>query len=470
MVLKSNNDSKRVESEKAPLMQQVEIRSVPCILVVDDSPSVLKLLQTILVRHEYDVHTLVDSTTALTMTYKLLPDLILLDVDMPEMNGFEVCSQLKAEPALCEIPVIFLTGRSDLADKVHGFKVGGSDFLVKPAAPAELLARVSTHVELRQAQLELANKNILLKEQFVEIEQANIALLEREADLLLAHTVFENSSEAVMVSDADNKIIMINPAFEKVTGYERKDVIGQDPSILKSGHHDKAFYQTLWKQLVEKNTWQGEIWNRRRNGELYPQWISIAIIRNQENNIINYVAVFSDITERKKAEDILRHQAMHDPLTGLPNRVMFDKHLRTSLARARRYNTLFGLLYIDLDGFKEINDNLGHIFGDKILQLVGTGLRDCVREEDTVARLGGDEFAAILGDVQNREEVVRTAERILSCFKKTDCPTGKLILSASIGISIFPDHGDDAEELLRRADDAMYTAKRLGKGRCYCSD
>ncbi len=459
MVLKSNNDSRRVE-----------IRSVPCILVVDDSPSVLKLIQTILVRHEYDVHTLIDSTTALTMTHKLLPDLILLDVDMPEMNGFEVCSQLKAEPALCKIPVIFITGRSDLADKVQGFKVGGSDFLVKPAAPAELLARVNTHMQLRRTLLELANKNLLLKEKLDEIKQVNAALLEKDADLRLAHTVFENSSEAVIVCDADNKIIMINPAFEKITGYGRKEIIGQDPSILKSGHHDKEFYQTLWKQLLEKDSWQGEVWNRRRNGELYPQWISIAIIREQDKSIINYVAVFSDITERKKAEDMLRHQAMHDPLTGLPNRVMFDKQLRTSLARARRHKTMFGLLYIDLDGFKEVNDCLGHLIGDQVLQLVGTVLRECVREEDTVARLGGDEFAAIIGDVQNREEIIHTAERILSCLKSTDCPTGKLNLSASIGISIFPEHGDNADELLRRADNAMYTAKRLGKGRCYCAD
>ncbi|MCI5138398.1 MAG: sensor domain-containing diguanylate cyclase, partial [Candidatus Electrothrix sp. AR1] len=288
-----------------------------------------------------------------------------------------------------------------------------------------------------------------------------------ENELRLAHTVFETSSEGMLVTDAENRIIMVNPAFTAITGYEREQAMGRDPSFLQSERQDKGFYRQMWKILLRKNSWQGEIWNRRRNGEEYPQWLSIAVIRNRNRSIAHYVALFSDISDRKKAEEILRHQAMHDPLTRLPNRVMFDERLRGSLSRAKRLNTQVALLYLDLDNFKTINDSLGHLAGDRVLQMVADRLRDCLRLEDVVARIGGDEFSAILDDVDSVDDAVATAERIIASLGEIDCSVGGERIRTSVGIALYPDHGTETEELLHHADNAMYTAKRMGKGRSF---
>ncbi|MCI5124794.1 MAG: sensor domain-containing diguanylate cyclase [Candidatus Electrothrix sp. AR5] len=288
-----------------------------------------------------------------------------------------------------------------------------------------------------------------------------------ENELRLAHTVFETSSEGMLVTDAENCIIMVNPAFTAITGYEREQAIGRDPSFLKSDRQDEDFYQQMWKTLLRKNSWQGEIWNRRRTGEEYPQWLSIAVIRHPNQSIAHYVALFSDISDRKKAEEILRHQAMHDPLTRLPNRVLFDERLRVSLSRAKRLNSRFALLYLDLDNFKIINDSLGHLAGDRVLQMVADRLRDCLRLEDVVARIGGDEFSAILDDVDSMDDAVATAERIIASLSDVGCSVGGERIQTSIGIALYPDHGTNTEDLLHHADNAMYAAKRMGKGRSF---
>lgn len=288
-----------------------------------------------------------------------------------------------------------------------------------------------------------------------------------EQELRLAQTVFDTSSEGILVSDADNRIITVNPAFTAITGYQRDEVLGRDPSILRSDRHDTRFYQRMWQGIMAENHWHGEIWNRRKDGGSYPQWLSIAVVRRQDGSISNYVAMFSDITVRKEAENVLLHQALHDPLTGLPNRIMFHQRLRADLSRARRQGSMVALLYVDLDGFKSINDSRGHLVGDQVLQTVADRLRGIIREEDVVVRLGGDEFAVILADVESRDQVCQAAERILAAIAGTERAAGvSCRLSASIGIALFPEHGNDPETLLRLADDAMYEAKRRGKS-CY---
>jgi diguanylate cyclase (GGDEF)-like protein len=199
---------------------------------------------------------------------------------------------------------------------------------------------------------------------------------------------------------------------------------------------------------------------------MYPLWLSISVIRSQDGGIANHVALFSDISERKKAEDVLRYKAMHDPLTKLPNRAMFDERLRAALSRARRHQSLAALLYLDLDNFKAVNDTLGHAAGDRLLQLVAETMQSCLRAEDMAARIGGDEFCAILEDICSVSHATGIAERIINSLGSLDCFPDGCGLRTSIGIAAYPCHGDDAESLLRCADQAMYTAKRLGKGRC----
>jgi diguanylate cyclase (GGDEF)-like protein len=222
----------------------------------------------------------------------------------------------------------------------------------------------------------------------------------------------------------------------------------------------------MWDELLRTGRWQGEIWNRRRNGEIYPVWLSLSVIRSKDGKIVNHVALFADISERKKAEEILRYQAMHDPLTNLPNRAMFDERLRGALARARRKKSQVALLYLDLDNFKLVNDNLGHLAGDHFLQLVAEKIKVNLRLEDTAARLGGDEFCAILEDIVSIGQAATIAERILLALGELDCLPDGQGLRTSIGIAVYPEHGADAESLLNCADSAMYLAKRLGKGRC----
>ncbi|WP_417911538.1 diguanylate cyclase domain-containing protein [Candidatus Electronema sp. TJ] len=556
------------------------------VLIVDDQHSDLRLLESILKGHGFRPLSLTDPTKVLAQCRAQPPLLILLDISMPELDGFEVCTQLKADHLLADIPVLFLTSMRDMSDRLRGFKAGGADFLTKPYEPSELIARVSTHIKLRKTQLELARRNQELKEKISDLECAHAALLESQArtnavlnnagicigvldincryekvngmyarifgyseeefqgmrlwDILrpdyaeqsqaaaerlrsgqqeqhyadkvfvrkngsqfpgghwlspqrdsdggcrgfvcvisdlteqkeaehklrLAHTVFETSSEGMLITDEDNRIVMVNPAFTAITGWRSEEVIGRTPFFQNSNRHSREFYRQMWDTLLTNDRWQGELWNCRRNGEVYPLWLSISVIRGQDGGIVNHVALFSDISERKKAEEILRYQAMHDPLTKLPNRAMFDERLRGALARARRKQSLVALLYLDLDNFKTVNDTLGHAAGDRLLQLVAETMQSCLRVEDMAARIGGDEFCAILEDICSVSHAAGIAERIITSLGALDCSPDGYGLRTSIGIAVYPHHGEDAEHLLRCADKAMYTAKRLGKGRC----
>ena len=286
-----------------------------------------------------------------------------------------------------------------------------------------------------------------------------------EDELLLIGRVFETTTEAILVTDAENNIIRINPAFTHITGYSESEVAGKNPRILKSERHDITFYQSMWKSLIEEGVWQGEIWNRRKNGETYPEWLSINVIKDDKNRVKHYVSVFRDISDIKSSEKKIEYQAYHDPLTGLPNRSLFSDRLSLAVNQAMRNSSQMALLYIDLDRFKVINDSLGHITGDYLLQSVAKKLIDCVRDGDTVARVGGDEFVVILPHIEEINDVVRVCGRISEEFNKSVKIDGnELFISASIGISICPDDGSTVEELHKNADIAMYHAKTLGGG------
>jgi len=276
--------------------------------------------------------------------------------------------------------------------------------------------------------------------------------------------MFDNSGEAIMITDAQRKIIAVNPAFYKITGYTEEDVIGNNPNILKSGRQDEKFYQTMWKSINDLGVWQGEIWNRRKTGEIYPEWLSIGTVKNSQNEIINYIAVFSDITKRKEDEAHIEHLAHYDSLTHLPNRALFADRLKHALVTGTRNKKKTALLFLDLDKFKHVNDTMGHLAGDMLLQSVADRLKSCRRESDTICRQGGDEFMILLPEVNGAEDAETVARKVISSMEEPHRIGGKeLVITFSIGISICPDDAADDEMLIKHADDAMYLAKASGR-------
>ncbi|MGE5471841.1 MAG: EAL domain-containing protein [Bacteroidota bacterium] len=284
-----------------------------------------------------------------------------------------------------------------------------------------------------------------------------------EEQLRLAARVFDRAGEGIVITDAEQRILTINGAFTEVTGYSAEEVLGKTPSLLSSDRHKQDFYLEMWSTLNEQGWWQGEIWNRRKNGETYPEWLTINSVHDADKNVINYVGIFSDITVVKESQRRVEFLATHDELTTLPNRSLFIDRIRQSTARARRHNTTFAVFFVDLDNFKVVNDSLGHQAGDELLKEVALRLRECMRAADTVARFGGDEFALMIEDA-TPEEADMTARRIADALTRPMSLGGQSVyVSASIGISLFPVDGEDAETLLKHADGAMYQAKESGK-------
>ncbi len=282
--------------------------------------------------------------------------------------------------------------------------------------------------------------------------------------LRLAASVFESSGEAILITNALGSIVSANPAFEEMTGYSAADVLGLNPSLLSSGRHDKDFYQEMWACLHSDGRWQGEIWNRRKSGEIYPEWLSISAVSNTDDEISHYVACFSDISERKAAQDKIDFLAFHDPLTRLPNRLLGKDRTRQAVAYAERNQTRTAVLCLDLDHFKLINDTLGHTVGDVLLTAVASRLQDCLRETDVLSRLSGDEFLVVLQDVRSNDAVSSICDKILKRLAESFTIEGREIsTSFSVGIAIFPQDGNDAETLLKHADTAMFNAKANGR-------
>jgi diguanylate cyclase (GGDEF)-like protein/PAS domain S-box-containing protein len=308
-----------------------------------------------------------------------------------------------------------------------------------------------------------------------ELDKGSIWLIEdimvqkdAEQNLRLTATVFETSANGIFVTNSENRIVRINPAFSKITGYSATDVYGKPSSCLASGRHNKEYYQEMWESINNSGHWQGEIWNRKKTGEVYVAWLSISTITNEKGKPVQYMAILTDISSLQEDIQHVRYLANYDSLTRLPNRSLFHDNLLKAKARATPQQKLFSLLFIDLDGFKPVNDRLGHAIGDKLLQRVAKRLQKCVRETDTVARLGGDEFTVILNNLRKVQDAAKVAGDIVECLQKPFQLAEHCIeISASIGISIYPHDSKDAETLIKYADIAMYEAKHAGKGR-YC--
>lgn len=281
-----------------------------------------------------------------------------------------------------------------------------------------------------------------------------------------AAAMFESTREGVMVTDTKTCILVVNKAFSELTGYSASEVLGQTPQILKSGRQDEVFYRALWTEVDKTGYWQGEIWNRRKNGEIYLQMLSISAVRNEHQQVTHYVGVFSDITQLKNAVERLDYLAHHDPLTGLPNRLLLFARMAHCIESSSRDRKSAALLMLDLDRFKDVNDCFGHLVGDELLENVATCLTSRLRGVDTVARLGGDEFAVLLEDLSQIQDAAMVAADIIEALSDPwRLSNGAEVrIGVSIGISLYPDHGQSSEELLQHADAALYRAKDEGRG------
>lgn len=278
--------------------------------------------------------------------------------------------------------------------------------------------------------------------------------------------VFENSTEGVIIADTEGTILNVNKAFCAVTGYSKEEVIGQNPRMLHSGKQDSQFYDDLWKELLEKKQWAGEIWNKRKNGDLYPEWLMITAVMDEKGEISHYVGIFSDLTSQKDIEERLYYLAHYDSLSKLPNRLAFHDRLKQSISQAKRNGRIAAVMFLDLDGFKEVNDSMGHNAGDEVIKEVAVRLGKVIRESDTISRFGGDEFTVLLTDVKSKDGIGIVAQKIIDAIAEPiDIGSAQARVTVSIGISLYPDHGDDSEALIRLADMAMYAAKELGKNR-----
>lgn len=281
-----------------------------------------------------------------------------------------------------------------------------------------------------------------------------------DKELRLNASVFDSTSDGIMITNKEKLILSVNPAFTQLTGYSFDESVGQSPKILNSGVHDQEFYTRMWTSINTTGGWKGEIWNKKKNGEQYPEWLNINSVMNEQQEITHYIGVFSDISERKRSEESLVHLAHSDALTGLPNRLLFMDRLNEAMIRAERYKNKVAVLFIDLDRFKCVNDSFGHAIGDLLLQEVANRLSNCIRKSDTLARVGGDEFTMILSDIQDAKDTIKVANLII---KQINQPflleQNEVFITPSIGISIFPDDSTDLDVLLRKADTAMYRAK-----------
>jgi diguanylate cyclase (GGDEF)-like protein/PAS domain S-box-containing protein len=551
------------------------------LLLVDDYPENLVALEAVLEHPDIELVKVTSGNAALGYTLKQDFALVLLDVQMPDMDGFETAELMRANPKTRHLPIIFVTaGMKDAQLQFKGYELGAVDYLIKPFEPHVLQSKVkvfcdlyrqrreleahqqqleakirervaqlreseerfrklATHAPMGIYQIDAAGHCVFVNSRWCEMsgltpEQASgngwlqaihpadrraveaiwdgsvtrniewtldyrllradggllwvhgtaVALRDEngmvsgylgnnlditarkqaEESLQLASLVYQNSSEAMMVSDADGTIITVNPSFTELTGYQPEEVIGQTPNILKSGRHDAGFYQAMWHAINTTGHWRGEIWNRRKNGEVFAELLTINSITDKDGRIYRHVALFSDITKKKESDELIWQQANFDSLTGLPNRRMFLDRLAQEMKKSDRNGLPLALLFLDLDHFKDVNDTLGHAKGDILLKDATRRMLGCVRETDTVARMGGDEFTVILGGVDEPGSIERVAQNILGKLAEPFQLESELAyVSASIGITLYPTDAEDIEGLLKNADQAMYATKDSGR-------
>jgi diguanylate cyclase (GGDEF)-like protein/PAS domain S-box-containing protein len=548
------------------------------ILAIDDNPANLLTLGAAL-ESEYELQIATSGPAGLALALHNPPDLILLDIMMPEVDGFETFRRLVADPALKHIPVIFVTAMDQMESEVAGLQLGAADYITKPIKipvarqrirnllerehlrkevqlQRDHLRKLVVAVEQSPASVVITNLDACLEyvnQRFTDVtgyaasevmgrnqrflqsgqtssatyrdmwdtllrgqvwkgelinqrkngeiywEESQIApirdgngvvshyvgvktdITERkrsEQQLRLAASVFIHAREGIMITDAGGLIIDVNQTFSSITGYSRDEVLGKSPRILRSNKHDPLFYAGLWHDLHTNDFWSGEIWNSRKNGDVYPEHLTISVVRDEHGAACQFVALFSDISERKALEEQARKLAFYDSLTELPNRRLLDDRLAQAIASSKRSGCYCALMFLDLDNFKQLNDLHGHASGDLLLIEVAKRLTNCVREVDTVVRFGGDEFVVLLSQLDtdrgvSTEQAGAVAEKIRVSLAANytlnieQTGQGAFALehrcSASIGVVVFASQNAAQADILKWADAAMYRAKDAGR-------
>ncbi|MDO9141924.1 MAG: EAL domain-containing protein [Methylobacter sp.] len=413
----------------------------PLILLVDDLPTNLHVLVSML-KADFRLKTATSgaSTLALLKNQPELPKLVILDVKMPGMDGIEVLRQMRDEARTCNIPVILVSADVSEQNELAGLNLGADEYLIKPISKDTLIIRVRN-------------------------------LIRRNAErskLRLAAYVFNYSGEAIIITDHNNAIVDVNAAFVKLTGYDKAEVIGRNPKLLSSGRTTKDEYQVMWEAILKNGFWQGEMWDRRKDGTVYPKMMTISVVRDRSRDIEFYLANFVDISRFKESEERIEHIAHHDSLTGLPNRLHLLIFLEQSMLIATRMSEQLAVMFLDLDRFKNVNDTLGHSVGDELLVQVAARLKSSVRDYDTVARLGGDEFVVVLRGHDIALDAAIVAKKInLHLSQPFVLGDNTLRTSTSIGIALYPDNAEHIDDLMKNADTAMYFAKAEG-GNVFC--
>lgn len=416
------------------------MKKKPILFVVDDDVVTRLMLCRFLEKCDYTAVGLSHGAEAVAEFDKgPPPDIILMDANMPVMNGFDACAELKKRPAAQHIPVLMITGLNDEESVDRAYAVGATDFITKPVHWAILRNRVS----------------YLLKD------------IEAERKLHLASSVFNSTHEGIVVTDPNAIIQSINPAFTHITGYGADEALNKNMSFLQSGRHDRAFYKKFWTSLKETGKWQGEFWDRRKDGTLFPQWLTITAILGSDGVVHNYVGLFSDLTVLKESEENFLHLLGHDTLTDLPNRHLFQERLSFALEEAQE--EMVAILLLDLDRFKVINDTMGHDIGDQLLVQVSKRLADLLAQQKlpgscVLGRMDGDEFGIILPKLQHTQDAAHLAKTLLDVLSKSfTIEDMEYFVGASIGIGVHPLDGEDGKTLMKNADAAMYHAKEQGR-------
>jgi diguanylate cyclase (GGDEF)-like protein/PAS domain S-box-containing protein len=448
------------------------------ILIVDDLPDNLRVLSATLGEHGYKVRCAKTAALALMAARNSPPDLILLDINMPEMNGYELCQKLKADEITRNIPTIFLSALDDILDKVKAFNVGGVDYITKPFQIEEVLVRVENQLALQAAKAEIHALNTQLEE---KVQQRTIELKKEIAERLIAAQLLEESErrlEGILtsledvvwsISLIDRRILYLNKAVEKVYGCKVQDFLNNSSLRFEMVHPDERIkVKQAFQSLSREADLDIEYRIVRTGGEI--RWVRdrAHLVRDEFGRASHIDGITSDITAQKEAEEKLIHDALYDTLTGLPNRNLFMERVKMAIDQSKRHaQRLFAVLFIDLDRFKLINDSLGHLSGDRLLVGIARRLEECLRHTDTVARLGGDEFTILLAEVERANDVTMVAERLIEKLSVPfEIEGHQIFTSASIGIVFGSTEYQAGAEMLRDADIAMYRAKDLGKS-CY---
>lgn len=420
-----------------------------CILIIEDDAGIRTLEADLVEEVGYEVVCVGSGKEALAWLQAHQAMLMVMDYSLPDMTGIELLDHIDAA-GIETPPFIVATGAGDEYVAVDLMQRGAYHYLVKDQ---DFLKRLPQTIERALREIALQQR-----------------LKSAEARLRLASQVMDSTNEGIYVTDAGHCIIEVNPAFERITGRNRDQIIGQRPDVLLPGHaEDAVITATIIEVLESQGQWQGELQFRRSSGEVFTAWLNIARITEDANDTLRYVTLFSDISSVKASAERLDYLAHHDPLTDLPNRLLFNARLNHSIERAQRRRRGLGLLFLDLDHFKEVNDRLGHAAGDDLLRIVAREMGGVLREEDTLARLGGDEFVLLVEEAATLADLQRVVDQLLKLFPHTVAtPEGPVDVTASIGGALYPDDAKDAEALIDCADRAMYAAKEAGRNTFVC--